>query len=60
MEFHFMALYQTTFDLTHGISTWQQPLLIGAGLMVVGMIITGLSTWLVVNRFLSMRLDDLY
>lgn len=31
-----------------------------AGLIVVGILISGLSTWFVVNKFLKMRIDDLY
>ena len=30
------------------------------GLMLVGVLISGLSTWFVVNKFLRMRIDDLY
>lgn len=30
------------------------------GLIVLGVLISGLSTWYVVNKFLRMRLDDLY
>lgn len=30
------------------------------GLMVTGVLISGLSTWFVVNKFLRMRIDDLY
>lgn len=30
------------------------------GLMVLGVLISGLSTWFVVNKFLRMRIDDLY
>ena len=33
---------------------------IGLGLMVLGALIGGLSTWWVVNKFLKMRLEDLY
>ncbi|MFM8485908.1 MAG: hypothetical protein ACKOCH_06205 [Bacteroidota bacterium] len=29
-------------------------------LVLLGMLISGLSTWFVVNRFLKMRIDDLY
>ncbi len=30
------------------------------GLILVGVLISGLSTWFVVNKFLRMRIDDLY
>jgi cell division transport system permease protein len=30
------------------------------GLAIVGILISGLSTWWVVNKFLRMKLDDLY
>jgi cell division transport system permease protein len=30
------------------------------GLIVLGVLISGLSTWFVVHKFLRMRLDDLY
>jgi cell division transport system permease protein len=33
---------------------------IGLGLLMLGAFIGGLSTWWVVNKFLKMRLEDLY
>ncbi|MFN7833004.1 MAG: cell division protein FtsX, partial [Bacteroidota bacterium] len=35
-------------------------LLVMTALVFLGMLISGLSTWFVVNRFLKMRIDDLY
>ena len=35
-------------------------LLVMAALVLLGILISGLSTWFVVNRFLKMRIDDLY
>ncbi|MBL7827243.1 MAG: hypothetical protein JNJ57_11470 [Saprospiraceae bacterium] len=35
-------------------------LLVMTGLVVMGMLISGASTWFVVNKFLKMRIDDLY
>jgi cell division transport system permease protein len=35
-------------------------LLVFSGLVLLGVLISGLSTWWVVNKFLRMRLDDLY
>ena len=35
-------------------------LLVMTALVLLGMLISGLSTWFVVNRFLKMRIDDLY
>ncbi len=35
-------------------------LVIFVGLIVLGVLISGLSTWFVVNKFLRMRVDDLY
>jgi cell division transport system permease protein len=34
--------------------------LVFSGLALMGVLISGLSTWWVVNKFLRMRLDDLY
>jgi len=31
-----------------------------ASLLILGMLISGLSTWYVINKYLKMRLDDLY
>ena len=35
-------------------------MVIGLGLLILGALIGGLSTWWVVNKFLRMRLEDLY
>lgn len=35
-------------------------LMVFTGLIVLGVLISGLSTWFVVNKFLHMRIDDLY
>lgn len=35
-------------------------LLVMTGLVFLGILISGFSTWFVVNRFLKMRIDDLY
>lgn len=35
-------------------------LMVFLGLLLLGMLISGLSTWYVVNKFLRMRVDDLY
>ena len=41
---------------------WHSPsfALLFLGLVVLGIFINGLSAYLVVNKYLSMRLDDLY
>ncbi|MEN9414850.1 MAG: hypothetical protein RLZ62_1154, partial [Bacteroidota bacterium] len=35
-------------------------LMVMTALVFLGILISGLSTWFVVNRFLKMRIDDLY
>ncbi|MCC6281736.1 MAG: hypothetical protein IT262_14105 [Saprospiraceae bacterium] len=35
-------------------------LMVFVGIIVLGVLISGLSTWFVVNKFLRMRIDDLY
>lgn len=35
-------------------------LLLFGGLLLLGILISGLSTWFVINKYLRMRLDDLY
>lgn len=35
-------------------------LIVFTGIIVLGVLISGLSTWFVVNKFLHMRIDDLY
>ncbi len=35
-------------------------LMVFTGIIILGVLISGLSTWFVVNKFLHMRIDDLY
>ena len=45
------------------LSIWQNlsnSLLLFGGLLLLGILISGTSTWFVINKYLKMRLDDLY
>ncbi len=43
-----------------GLSDPNGVLMVMTALVFLGMLISGFSTWFVVNRFLKMRIDDLY
>ncbi|MCY7328193.1 MAG: hypothetical protein LH618_06570, partial [Saprospiraceae bacterium] len=42
------------------IENFDYLIIVFIGLILLGVVISGLSTWFVVNKFLKMRVDDLY
>lgn len=42
------------------LQDWPTTIGILIGLIILGVLLSGLSTWYVVNKFLRMRIDDLY
>jgi cell division transport system permease protein len=42
------------------LQDWPATIVVFVGLLLLGVLLSGLSTWYVVNKFLRMRLDELY
>jgi len=59
LSLFYILLQQQFYQLSYISSTWK-TLLLFATLLLVGVLITSLSTYYVVNKYLKMREDDLY
>jgi cell division transport system permease protein len=46
-----------SFEISYTLETF---LLLSASLLVIGVVITLVSTWFALNKYLRMKLDDLY
>ena len=53
-------LIQLEFPEVQQLNDWQFLAILYGALIVIGILITGTSTYYVVNKYLKMRLDDLY
>jgi cell division transport system permease protein len=55
----FFALNNTleNFEITYSLDTF---LILVGSIMLIGVIITVISTWFALNKYLRMKLDDLY
>ena len=55
-----LLLAQREFVELQALQDLSQSLLLFGGLLALGILISGTSTWFVINKYLKMRLDDLY
>ena len=55
-----LALAQRELPELESFQDWQLLGMLFGGLMLSGMLISGVSTWYMVNKYLRMRVDDLY
>jgi len=55
-----LLLAQREIEELQTLQDLPNTLLLFGGLLLLGILISGISTWFVINKYLKMRLDDLY
>jgi len=55
-----LLLAQREIEELQALENLPNSLLLFGGLLLLGILISGISTWFVINKYLKMRLDDLY